>query len=347
MKRAYPLGIVLLCGLSAACSANHKNDQGATQGSPSGSAGDAGSAGSAMAGSAGVSGSSGSAAGMAGAGSGGGGSSAGGSNAGGSFGGSFAGGASGASGAGPSDDCDDETKGSIYILGQDRQFTRFEPETQTLTQLGTLNCPGEQGFSSTFSMSVDRKGFAWVLFQTGAVYKVDTKTVECTNPGFVPCQKDFCTFGMGFVSDMPGSDEETLYVSGVYNAPSAQGLATINTATLELTPISDYDLLAGKGAELTGTGDARLFGYFQDTPIRLAEIDKSNAHIISYNDLIEIPTGTSWAFAFWGGVFYIMSGTEIYKYDPKSQITTLINGNVGYNIVGAGVSTCAPTDIPE
>jgi hypothetical protein len=351
MKRAYPLGIILLCGLSAACSASHQNDQGATQDNPSGSAGDAGSAGSAIAGSAGVSGSSGSAAGMAGAGSGGGGSSAGGSNAGGSnaggsFGGSFAGGASGASGA-SAGDCDDETKGSIYILGQDRQFTRFQPETQTLTQLGTLNCPGEQGFSTTFSMAVDRQGFAWVLFQTGSVYKVDTKTVACTNPGFVPCQKGFCTFGMGFVSDMPGANEETLYVSGVYNGGSAQGLATINTTTLELTPISDYDLLAGKGAELTGTGDARLFGYFQDTPIRLAEIDKGNAHIISYSDLIEIPTGTSWAFAFWGGVFYIMSGTEIYKYDPTSQITTLINGNVGYNIVGAGVSTCAPTDIPE
>jgi hypothetical protein len=338
--------MVLLCGIGAACSANRHNTGGAAGNGNSAAAGDAGSAGSDIAGSAGASGSSAGSAGAASGGSSAGGSSAGGSSGmGGSFGGSFAGGAAGAGGAGG--DCDDETKGSIYILGQDRQFTRFEPKTETLTQLGTLSCPGEQSFSTTFSMSVDRQGYAWVLFGTGAIYKVDTKTVECRDPGFVPCQKNFCTFGMGFVADAPGSDAETLYVSGVYNIGSAQGLATINTTTLELTPISDYDLLAGKGAELTGTGDARLFGYFQDTPIRLAEIDKTDAHIITYNDLIEIPVGTSWAFAFWGGVFYIMSGTEIYKYDPKSQITTLINGNVGYNIVGAGVSTCAPTDVPE
>jgi len=252
----------------------------------------------------------------------------------------------GPGGTGGGDGCDDETKGSIYILGQNKEFARFEPETQSLTVMGALQCPGQE-FGTTFSMSVDRQGVAWVLFSGGQIYHVDTKTLVCTATPFVPCQSSFCQFGMGFVSDAPGATEETLYISGVYNPSPGLGLAKLDTKTLTLTPIADYDLLAGKGAELTGTGDARLFGYFQDTPVRLAEIDKSNAHIVSHDDLIEVPSGTSWAFAFWGGSFYIMSGTGIRKYEPMSQITTLINGNVGFNIVGAGVSTCAPVIEPE
>jgi len=251
----------------------------------------------------------------------------------------------GGSGGG-SGGCDDATKGSIYVLGQGKQFARFEPQIQAFNVMGTLACPGQE-MNTTFSMSVDRQGIAWVLFQGGQLFNVDTKTLACTASAFAPCQGNFCLFGMGFVADAPESDQETLYVSGVYNGPPGQGLAWINTTTLQLTPISDYDTLAGMGAELTGTGNAQLFGYFQDTPIHLAEIDKTNAHIITSTDLLEIPTGTSWAFAFWGGSFYIMSGPGIRKYDPATAITTVINANVGFDIVGAGVSTCAPTEVPD
>jgi hypothetical protein len=311
-----------VCGALVACSASHNGSSSA--GASGGTGGGAGATGGSVIGGGGTGGAGGA------------------TTGGGDIGGGIGPGGSGGAGSG----CDDATKGSIYILGQDKQFARFEPPTLTFTVMGTLACPGED-FASTFSMSVDRQGVAWVLFQDGQVFNVDTKTLACTVSGFTPCQSSFCNFGMGFVADSPGSDQETLYVSGVYNSPPGLGLAKIDTATKVLTPISDYDVLAGKGAELTGTGNAQLFGYFQDTPIRLAEIDKATAHIITYSDLLEIPTGTSWAFAFWGGSFYIMSGTGIRKYDPATQITTLINGNVGFNIVGAGVSTCAPTEEPK
>lgn len=42
-----------------------------------------------------------------------------------------------------------------------------------------------------------------------------------------------------------------------------------------------------------------------------------------------------------------MSGTGIRKYEPMSQIITLINGDGGFNIVGAGVSACAPLEEPK
>lgn len=335
LRAAGVLALSLACGLGSACSASKHSTagHGGSAVTSSGTAGDSGGAAGSSAG--GDSTGSATSGGNAGAGNGG--------EAGlGGFGGGPMGGAGGGGG-----DCDDATKGNIYILGDDKQFARFNPKDESLNVMGVLSCPGEDSFSSTFSMSVDRQGFAWVLYQNGNVYKVDTKTIACTATGFQTCQSNFCNFGMGFVADAPGSDQETLYVSGVYNSPPGLGLARIDTKTLALTPIKDYDLLAGKGAELTGTGDARLFGYFQDSPIHLAEINKSSAHIVSSTDLNEIPVGTSWAFAFWGGVFYIMSGTGIRKYDPVTAITTLINGNVGFNIVGAGVSTCAPTEIPK
>ena len=253
----------------------------------------------------------------------------------------------GGEGGGPVDGCADATKASIYVLGQNKQFARFEPQTSAFNVLGTLSCPGTSSLDSTFSMAVDRNGVAWVLFANGKIFHVNTETVACSATSFAPCQSNFCSFGMGFVSDAPGSAAETLYVSGVYNSPPGLGLARIDTASLALLPIADYDLLAGKGAELTGTGDARLFGYFQDTPIKLAEIDKGTAKILGITNLTEIPVGTSWAFAFWGGSFYVMSGTGIRKYEPATNTTTLIHGNVGFNIVGAGVSTCAPLEEPK
>jgi hypothetical protein len=318
-------GLALACAAFVACSANRSTTGQAT----------AGTAGDGAGGSAGAAGPGGS--GMVGAGTGGAG-----------MGGEdLTVGVGGGTGGGAVDGCDDATKGSIYILGQDKQFARFEPETQALTVLGTLSCPGQAGFSTTFSMSVDRKGIAWVLFADGQIYHVDTKTVACTATGFAPCQAGFCTFGMGFVADTSGSEEETLHVSGVYNFGGGVGLAKIDATSLVLTPVADYDLLPGGGAELTGTGDARLYGYFQDDPVKLAEIDKSNAKILFLTNLIDIPPGGSWAFAFWGGSFYIMTSTAIRKYEPTSQITTLINGNVGFNIVGAGVSTCAPVEEPK
>jgi hypothetical protein len=333
-RRAWPSGaaLALVCALGTGCSASHHSNGKTGAGGTAGGAG-AGGGGDAGAGGTGAGGTS-----MTGAGGGG--------DAGAGVGGFGGGPMTGGGGAGGGD-CSDTTKGNIYVLGQDKQFARFSPQTEMLTVMGTLNCPGEDSFSTTFSMSVDRQGIAWVLFQNGNIYHVDTKTLACTATGFQPCQNSFCTFGMGFVADAPNSDQETLYISGAYNGSPGQGLAKLDTKTLKVIPVKDYDLLAGKDAELTGTGDARLFGYFQDMPIRLAEIDKTNAHIITEASLNQIPTGTSWAFAFWGGMFYIMSGTGIRKYDPKSTITTLINGNVGFNIVGAGVSTCAPTDIPK
>ena len=60
----------------------------------------------------------------------------------------------------------------------------------------------------------------------------------------------------------------------------------------------------------------------------------------------------SWAFAHWGGRFYLfvtvldsMTGrnnSQVFLFTPDDGRVQLILDNLPYNIVGAGVSTCAP-----
>jgi hypothetical protein len=57
-----------------------------------------------------------------------------------------------------------------------------------------------------------------------------------------------------------------------------------------------------------------------------------------------------WAFAHWGGRYYQFVTTSdgkgyIYRFDPQTKTNDLVQMNMKYPIVGAGVSTCAPTTI--
>jgi hypothetical protein len=247
-------------------------------------------------------------------------------------------------GGGGSSGCSEEAK-LIYIIGQDNKFYSFNPPTLAVTLKGVLSCPA--GLATPFSMAVDRNGIAWVLFSDGRIYHVDVNTVACTATAYVPNQAGFSTFGMGFVSDSAGSEKETLYVADYLGA----GLAKIDTNTLKLSVVGPWDKLPGLAAELTGTGDARLYGFFNDSQIIIAGIDKQNANIISQAPQPSVQIGSGWAFAFWGGDFWLFTSptgdTQIDRYSPVSGTTTTVKTNLGTNIVGAGVSTCAPIVPPN
>jgi hypothetical protein len=65
---------------------------------------------------------------------------------------------------------------------------------------------------------------------------------------------------------------------------------------------------------------------------------------------LQVPT--DWAFSFWGGHFYLYTsqgaGTTVTDYNPNSGSVDLnFMPNIGFDIVGAGVSTCAPTIAPQ
>ena len=99
-------------------------------------------------------------------------------------------------------------------------------------------------------------------------------------------------------------------------------------------------------AELTGTGDGRLYAFHRptDTTSAIAEIDKSTAKVIASDPLPGVEQGSAWAFAFWGGYFWLFTQPDkqrVTRYDPATKQITLVGGYTS-PIVGAGVSTCAP-----
>jgi hypothetical protein len=198
-------------------------------------------------------------------------------------------------------------------------------------------------------MAVDRSSIAWVVFNDGRLFRVDiVNNATCTATTYVPNQASgFNTFGMGFVSDTPGGSTETLYL-GSYDGV---GIARLDLSTMAVAPVGAYDLLSDP-AEMTGTGDARLFGFFQSFPSTIvAEIDKASGHILTQAPQPTVDIGTAWAFAFWGGDFWLFTcpnsvSSQVDQYRPSTQATSTVVTNVGFRIVGAGVSTCAPFEPP-
>lgn len=265
------------------------------------------------------------------------------------------GGVGGSDGGGPIDDCTEAAK-LIYIVGQSYELYSFHPPTKEIKQVGILACPS--GGSTPFSMAVDRTATAWVLYSDGKLWNVDINNgAKCSPTNFVSNQQGFYTFGMGFVADTPGSTEETLYV-GNY---TGSDLGKIDPKTLALAQVGYYN--GGGGltgpAEITGTGDARLYGFFATNGLgssAVAEIDKSTATLKSVIQLPNVEIGSGWAFAFWGGAFYLFTApfgdSQITKLtvdpaNPNMGSTQVEVPSVGFVIVGAGVSTCAPIEPPK
>ena len=107
--------------------------------------------------------------------------------------------------------------------------------------------------------------------------------------------------------------------------------------------------------ELTGTGLAELWGFFPDaSPMAVRQIDKTNGGTLREIDVSVVDTSgfggaQAWAFAFWGGRYYIFyqglldTSTSVWRVDPTTSAVDPVQMDIGYRIVGAGVSTCAPT----
>jgi hypothetical protein len=154
---------------------------------------------------------------------------------------------------------------------------------------------------------------------------------------------------MGFSTDQASGTSETLFVAGT--GAGSPGLAKIDLAKKALSPISPFQgdsVLAGQSAELTGTGDGRLFGFFTTTPVRVAQVDKPGAKILSDMPVGGVATPLAWAFSFWGGAFYLYtsdgtSNSTVTRFDPATKAVDSSYVLTAPAVIdGAGVSTCAP-----
>ncbi|WP_437511080.1 hypothetical protein [Sorangium sp. So ce1099] len=265
--------------------------------------------------------------------------------------------------------CSELTSHHIYLVTPYSEFFSFHPATSELRLIGELDCPilrdddpRPQGVSP-LSMAVDRTGVAWILDTNGYVVRLDISTGRCEQTSF---RKKFLQslrhFGMAFASDgVPG--QETLYVreallNGVTEEEPVRALAVFDTRRATLRPLG-----VGRGgdADLTGTGDGRLFGFVKGRPgepALLGEYNKATGATRSETPLpgVTIHDSASWAFATWGGEFWLFASnpdpvdmitSSVHRFKPGSDAPpVLVRDDLPAQIIGAGVSTCAPTEVP-
>jgi hypothetical protein len=261
---------------------------------------------------------------------------------------SSSGGSGGVGAVGPG--CTAEASNFVYVLSSDNVLYSFAPDKKAFRKIGPLGCPTSM---QPNSMAIDRNAVAWVNYMdrqqsVGDLYKVSTADGTCLGQ-VASLSGDWFQVGMGYSVAGPGSMTDTLYVASTNTGM----LGSVDEAG-NIQPIGSFGgSLMGRSAELTGTGDGRLFGFFTTSPVIVAQVDKSSGTATSPQALDAVETPNDWAFSFWGGKFYLytwapgQASTSVNEYDPTSgAVDTSYVKDIGFDIVGAGVSTCAPTTYP-
>ena len=251
--------------------------------------------------------------------------------------------------------CSDEAVKLIYLVDSDNDFLSFDPRllpNDPFHLIGKLDCG--VGLGSPFSMSVDRSGIAWVVYDRGQLFKVDITNAKCAPSAFVPNSTGSTTFGMGFATDVAGGDTEKLYLAANNGSSALHAMDTANN----LTPkhVGTITATTTESPELTGGADAKLYGFYPSTSsiAFVQEIDRANGNPVGRRwNLGTTGLGdvNAYAFAQWAGVFYIFTTTfdDTFNFDNTVRTVNRATGNykvtmrhIPFRITGAGVSTCAP-----
>jgi hypothetical protein len=278
--------------------------------------------------------------------------------------------------------CPDAAATLVYVITAQFDLMSFYPPTGTFTRIGRLHCPASdipiKDLGGTimlvpatpFSMAVDQQGIAYVVYNNGELFRVSTATGACRPTRFVAGQQGFTeSFGMGYSQDLQGQGESLYVASDDLTDPDGGNavlprLGTIDTQSFRLRVVGAFrpPLYA---AELTGTGAGDLFAFYSlipesSTPVAIGQVDKSTGQLVGQSVLPGIDQGCGWAFAFWGGDFYTFTapasvprtprnnpcpterpGTVVNRFSPKDGRIVNVT-QISEEIVGAGVSTCAP-----
>jgi hypothetical protein len=238
----------------------------------------------------------------------------------------------------------------IYVVDNTDNLLSFDPRKlpkDPFNVVGKLRCP-TSGYGNPFSMGVDRHGNAWILYSNNEVFKVSIADAKCEKAPFQP--GGIGQFGMGYVLDAPGAKTEKLYIA----TNGARTLASVDTESNNprTNIVGQVMADADHPPELTGTSEGKLYGYFPNSysPGFVQEIDRANGAAIGPQwKLGNAGLGSvqAWAFAHWGGRFFVFVsgsdglGSTVRMVDKQGEYKVLME-NLPYQIVGAGVSTCAP-----
>lgn len=251
----------------------------------------------------------------------------------------------------------------IHVVTTDGQLWAFDPLALEFELVADLGLLGGCATPVVFSMSVARSGEAWLQFTDGTLHTLDINApVGCMATGFVPPPAlQIGNFGMGFVVPQREGGCDTLFGHRVSFGVDGPGVGLLFAIDPETVMVIDSQPTDFTQAELSGTGDGRLFGFAGSSPAKLVEFDPQDGSAISVLDLDGLELTSAFAFAAWGGDFYFftVSDTDFSRsevnhldYDDSDangvqDLTELLDvvPFVG-TISGAGVSTCAPTEPP-
>jgi hypothetical protein len=240
--------------------------------------------------------------------------------------------------------CEDSAT-HVYVLSDKSELYRFRPGALTFEKVGLVSCDTVL----PNSMAVDRLGTAWVNYKNGSLYRVSTRDAQCVKTEYEAAPGGFASFGSAFATNGPGSTVETLFADGTGGT-----LSKFDLTTLKPTRVGSYTgSVAGLEAELTGTGDGRLYGFFTTKPsATLASIDPITAATSKPRVLEGVDTGAAYAFSFWGGDFYFYTSKDtgpstVTRLRTLDDTLEVVIPKADFRIVGAGVSTCAPLTPPR
>ena len=202
----------------------------------------------------------------------------------------------------------------VYVLSEENDLYSFDPPNKAFKKIGALGC---QTTMTPNSMAVARDATAWVNYtQTdgragnvtgGAIYKVSTADASCQATN-ITLPSTWWHLGMGYSTNSASSTDETLFISADGNGG---GLATLDTTSGTVTPVAKFpSAMDGQDAELTGTGNGRLFGFFVPDPssnplgglggsvtLTVAQIDKASAATSSPVTVNDDSQPDAWAFS--------------------------------------------------
>lgn len=200
----------------------------------------------------------------------------------------------------------------VYVLGDEGELYSFDPRTSAFEHVIAPVCAP---LGTPYSMAVDPGGSLWILdAETRRIQRFDLLAPgPCTDSGYLPTRPELPLFGMGFSSPNADADCASLYVHSYSGeGPFAEGSGLGRVGVIERSAsgalearvlgTTDYD-----GAEMTGTGDGRLFAFGGVMPSKLVEIDPDDGTIVEVMPLPGLARTNASAFAFFGGDFYFFT----------------------------------------
>ncbi len=262
----------------------------------------------------------------------------------------------------PPDGCASSAASFMYLLSSEPEggtpssdLYRLRPSDLELELIAALDC---EGAHSAMALTIDRTGMLWAMTVDDDGYRkihtIDPVTGACSPTDFDdPIEELVFVNTLAFVADEPGGETESLYLGANLGAsfdPNIPlSLERVELTTMDIDLVGTADLAPNGGyqiADLSGTGDSRLFGFFAGNPAVIVEFNNDDGSFIEVNPL-DFGVGSPWAFAQWAGRLWLFSsagdpGSDIRAWDPVSKTVETLHPGIGVAVVGAAVSTCAP-----